>query len=41
MRFCLLALLLVACAERVPPREVAGETLLAYVDAQLAFAVAR
>src|SRR5262245_45223291 len=37
MRVGLLAVLLVGCAEPLPPREVAGDTLLRYVDAQLAF----
>jgi hypothetical protein len=32
-----LAALCAACAEPLPPREVTGETLLGYVDAQLAF----
>jgi glutaminyl-peptide cyclotransferase len=37
MRRGLLVLLLAGCAEPLPPREVTGETLLSYVDGQLAF----
>jgi glutaminyl-peptide cyclotransferase len=37
MRLGLVVLLLAGCAEPLPPREVAGDKLLGYVDAQLAF----